>query len=218
MPVPKASLSTGAVGGIAVAGALIALALISFLLCWYRRRQFRRGGVVDIDEDPVMVMTSDLPVEQFIMPSYRPLPSSTGSFCTPNPFSLESPLLTYALASVFVLGNSNSSGKHRSPRPPPGARPSAFTSYRSTTTSTSDNALKYQSEGLRKANPSKYQDVLTTDAAEDEIEEVERDERLIEPLSSGEPEMSRHRDAGPVGVSLGRSLSGRLPPAYGELL
>ncbi|KAJ7486642.1 hypothetical protein FB451DRAFT_1391543 [Mycena latifolia] len=47
------------------------------------------------------------------------------------------------------------------------------------------------------------------------VEEAEADEHpsWLEP----EPAFERHRDAGPVSdVSLGRSPSGRLPPAYGE--
>lgn len=31
-------------------------------------------------------------------------------------------------------------------------------------------------------------------------------------------EGDRHDDAGPLGAHLGRSASGRLPPAYGQLL
>ncbi|KZT38605.1 hypothetical protein SISSUDRAFT_1046767 [Sistotremastrum suecicum HHB10207 ss-3] len=199
----SSGLSTGAVGGIAAAGVLVALALISFLFCWYRRRRFnsRRGGTVDIDEDPVMVMASDLPVEQFTMPSYHQLPSSTGSSSSMLP----------------PANNFTPSSKHQ--MPPPGARPSAFStsSYPSSSNPpTSDDVPERPSEGLTKASSSKYQAVLTTNMAEDPDDE--RDRRVMQQSSSNEPEMSRHRDAGPVGVALGRSDSGRLPPAYGELL
>ncbi|KZS88597.1 hypothetical protein SISNIDRAFT_459651 [Sistotremastrum niveocremeum HHB9708] len=206
LPGSSSGLSTGAVGGIAAAGVLVALALISFIFCWYRRRRFnsRRGGTVDIDEDPVMVMTSDLPVEQFTMPSYHQLPSSTGS----------------SSSMIPPANNFTPSSKHQIP--PPGARPSAFStsSYPvSFNSPSSDTAPERPPEISTKASSSKYQAVLTTDGEEDP--EDDDGGRVGQPSSSSnsnEPEMSRHRDAGPVGVALGRSDSGRLPPAYGELL
>ncbi|KZS96539.1 hypothetical protein SISNIDRAFT_483092 [Sistotremastrum niveocremeum HHB9708] len=224
---PKPGLKTGAEVGIILAAILGGAALVAASIYYYRRRKYtRRRPEIFIDDDfeegDAMIDNDAHVIEQFHL---SPVPPPKESSSAMSPFSDvhavgESSRNPSLLQSSSSPSPSLFQSPFQSPSHSPSQSPSHSASYSpAASTSASPAAASFNAAteprpgALKLTNESHYSEMATAELPNNKDWRPEQIDRSLSPA-----EADRHQDAGPVDAQLGRSASGRLPPAYGQLM